>query len=235
MQHISHTSTIADGNMSLRYGEKSEVLSNRSRFIKNLGLNPERSVLMDSPHQDIVTIIYDSNPTHHFELGDVTRGDSLITQLPNTPLLLTTADCLPVTFYDAVTTTIGLMHLSRHTFCLNLIPKTTAVLRDTLGVSLSNLKVSIGPHIHGASYSFPLPLAETHEKLIPYISYTGANAHIDLKRAAIDSLKNLGVSEAHIWVSATDTFTSDNHFSHVRSVRTGEPEGRLMTAAALIP
>lgn len=234
MRAVYHTSTIADGNMAFRYGERSEVMTHRTNFLRNVGLPKDRSLVMDSPHKDIVTIIYDSETPKQFGLDRSVRADTLITQLPNTPLLLTTADCLPVTLYDPTTSTLGLMHLSRHTFCLDLIPKTTAVLRETFEVNTSDLEIFIGPHIHKDSYSFLLPLAETHEKLQPYMSFTDTTAHIDLTTAAVESFNKLGVRQACITVSPVDTYTSSEHFSHVRSVKQEEPERRLMTVAALV-
>ncbi len=234
MRYIGLTSTIADGNMSFRYGATTAVLESRKHFLDSHNLPFVRSVMMESDHSDIITVVDGQTNQSHFGSTSGLPGDVLITQLPHTPLLLTTADCLPITLFDEITSTLALMHLSRHTFCLNLIKKTIAVLEATFAVASSGLKVDIGPHIQKASYSFPLPLAETHEALLPYIHFTNTTAHIDLTTAATDSFMALGIRQDNLQISPTDTCLSNNHFSHVRSTKTGEPEGRLMTVASII-
>ncbi len=233
MRYIGLTSTIADGNMSFRYGATTAVLESQKHFLDSHNLPFVRSVMMESDHGDIITVVDEQTNRSHFGSTDSLPGDVLITQLPHTPLLLTTADCLPIILFDETTYTLALMHLSRHTFCLNLIAKTIAVLEATFAVASSGLKVYIGPHIHKASYSFPLPLAETHEALLPYIHFTNTTAHIDLTRAVTDSFMAIGIPQDNFEISPIDTYLSNNHFSHVRSTKASEPEGRLMTAASI--
>lgn len=235
MEHMSwivKTSTIADGNMSLRYGEQAEVLKNRQRFLEKFGLSPQHCVVMNSNHDDIVSIIDDKKTKDDFSANPLIPADTLITQKKNVTLLLTTADCLPVSLFDPVTETISLIHLSRHTFVLDLLEKTLTSLA-TLGVKNKNLKVVIGPHIHSRSYCFPLPLNEEPTKLQPYIQKFDNRACVDLTQATIDTLTSLGAKPSNIAVSPIDTYTSKNHFSHVRSVKNNEPEGRIITATCL--
>src|SRR5690606_41802419 len=98
MSWLVKTSTLADGNMSLRYGAQTAVLENRRQFLHRLGLSAERCVVMASDHQDIVTVL---NELSAVGIGHNTSlpADTLITQTKNQPLLLTTADCLPTSVF----------------------------------------------------------------------------------------------------------------------------------------
>lgn len=229
MEFITCTSTIADGNMSFKHGPADEVLQNRQRFIKKLRCEPSGCVMMNSDHKDIVTVVGSETGTNHFGLQSSIIADALITQDPDITLLLLTADCLPIALHDEATNTIGLIHLSRHTFCLALLEKTFLALRK-LGSAPDDVVVEIGPHIHQESYVFPLPLQEEPTKLKQYIEKENDQAYIDLTRAATETLIDLGVRSNKITVSPIDTCKHENYFSHVRSMKIGEPEGRIVTA-----
>lgn len=232
MQILFETSTISDGNMSLKHGPKDVVLENRNKFICKQGLDPTNTIVMDSNHSDVVTIIDATSPSVQIGYGQSLTGDTFITNTQH-PLLLTTADCLPVGLYDSVSRTIALIHLSRHTFCLNILSKTIQTLK-TRGVDAANIATLIGPHIHSESYRFTLPLQTTHPKISPYILEADGHASIDLTQATIDELVRLGVRESTVIVSEIDTCTSANHFSHVRETKNNEVPGRLATVFALV-
>lgn len=186
---------------------------------------------MNSNHQDLVYIIDDIKTEEGVGYDTSIPADGLITQERNVALLLTTADCLPVSLFDPVTNTIGLIHLSRHTFVLGLIEKIIATLHELM-VDPKNIQIIIGPHIHRTSYCFPLPLTEEPERIQPYIEKTSDHACIDLAKATVDTFTTHGVTQ--IAIAPIDTYTSPEHFSHVRSAKNHEPEGRLATIVALV-
>jgi copper oxidase (laccase) domain-containing protein len=68
----------------------------------------------------------------------------------------------------------------------------------------------------------------------PYIEdLASGETTIDLIAFNRDQLIELGVQEENISIDPVDTVTSDDYFSHYRSVRTGELEGRFATVLAL--
>lgn len=226
---LTVTSTANDGNMSFRFGEPADVLANRRRFVEGLGLSYENCIGMKSDHKDIIAVVAGVTPGElATSEAESLEADALITKQPGLVLMLTTADCQPVAFFDPVTKTAGLVHVSRHTTELDILTQTFGLL-EKLGVEPKNLKVVIGPHIKKDSYCFPAPLETESEKLAPYLATVDDKVCIDLVTCTLDQLKALGVNEANIDVSPVDTYTAAEYFSHARSIDQSEPEGRMIT------
>ena len=226
------TSTITDGNMSFRFGEPEEVVENRRHFLERNGIGYKDCVPMSCNHGEIIAGVNRTRNASWY--GPTTpeqtvSAEVLVTNEPDTTLLLLTADCLPVAFYDPVQKTIALAHLNRKTIAHNLGKKTVKILVEHYNADPKNLLVAIGPHIKKESYRFPLPLTEpTPAQLLDYITTEAGAISIDLVSAEVAQLTALGVERKKISVSKVDTATSPKHFSHYRSGRDPHhPEGRM--------
>ena len=226
---IVATSTTTDGNMSFRFSENSDVIANRSNFLNRIGLSYSSCVVMNSEHKDLISIVDDTTLMGPTTSAESVEADVLITTLPNISLLLTTADCIPLSFYHKASGLIGLAHLSRHTFTNDLIEKILYELENTFSLSPHTLEFVIGPHIAVHSYQFSLPLTNVHPKLEPFISYSTNLASINLTTAVVSTLIKQGVKQNQVQISETDTYTSATHFSHRSSVSKNDPQGRLAT------
>ena len=227
---ISATSTKGDGNMSLRFSDKETVRDNLGRFLMDCGLDKPQSVMMECDHGEKIVLLDKENLAAEGDWLHYLPAEVLVTGEANLALLLLTADCLPISFYDPVTKTIALAHLSRQTTTLNLSQKTVRFLETERGVNPANLKVIVGPHIHAKSYCFPLPLEDKHPTLAPFITETDKIGQVDLKAANETALKEAGVKPENIDWSQIDTATSKNHFSHYRNERNqNDTPGRMAT------
>ena len=227
---VCETSTVADGNMSFLYGPKQEVIANRTHFLQMHGVAYQEHIAMRCDHGDIITIV-DST---HSALGATLQEDQvlsevLVTKKKHLALMLFTADCQPVSFYDPVTQTIALAHISRKTLVNKLPQKTVGFLRRELGVEPSNLIIHIGPHIKKDSYAFPLPLEETPQELQTFTQEKEGYAHVNLKGATIRQLTTAGIVKDNIAVSQIDTGTSDEHYSHFMMKESGTSQARMAT------
>ena len=63
---LFNTSTIADGNMSFRFGESDVVVSNRRRFLKENGADYQKTVCMACNHGETITPIDWNTEKQHF-------------------------------------------------------------------------------------------------------------------------------------------------------------------------
>ncbi len=215
---IFKTSSISDGNMSLRFDENNEVLHNRKNFVKD-----NNFICMRCTHGEKIKIV--SEPSL-----DMPEAEVLITQEKGLALMLLTADCLPTGFYDPITKTIALAHFSRETIANGLPQKTIGFLRQKFNTNPSHLKIFIGPHIKKESYSFTAPLKYIKPLMTPFVNEANNQVHIDLLTAHNRQLITAGVLSKNITASKVDTFVSPEHFSHYESTRDGKkPHGRLAT------
>jgi YfiH family protein len=225
------TSTKEDGNMDFRFGSESEALSNREKFLTKHKLSPADCLVMELEHQDKIVIV-DAGSQHH-SLGTVV-AEALITQQKNLALFLLTADCLPVVLYDPVTHTVALAHLGRKPTEKKLLPQVIRTMENAFQVTPNNLQVFIGPGIHKESYIFDILPPALSPEWQPFITHLPSGKFsLDILNYNKSQLTECGVLEKNIIVSPVDTYQNQNYFSHCRSLKTGEPEGRFATVCWL--
>lgn len=225
------TSTVEDGNMDFRFGPRKEVIENRTAFLEKQGIAYQEHIAMRCDHGDIITIV----DAKHAGIGataqeDQVHSEVLVTQKKHLALMLFTADCQPVSFYDPVTQTIALAHISRKTLT-NLLPqKTIHFLEKEFKIDPRNLLVNIGPSIQKESYAFTLPLESESPILLPFTEEKEGYAHIDLVEANLHQLTAAGVQKKNITLSHEDTAVSHKYFSYYAMKKHGETnEARMAT------
>lgn len=219
-------SSVADGNMSVRWGREEEVLDNRRKFLDRIGIEYEDCVMASLlSGTDIVEVNGASR-------GLMVEGDALLTREPELGLLMLTADCYPVIIFDPGRRTLGLVHLGRQGIDGGLAGKVISAMTRS-GSRPGELQITIGPGLGKESYAW--------EGKLPFDQDWGEYAapasdgrwRIDMEGMLVRQLADAGVDKKNIRRSGTDVFTDKKYFSHVRSVKTGEPEGRFMTAVVM--
>lgn len=227
---LCETSKAQDGNMDFRFGGRNEVLENRTKFLERFGIAYQEHIAMRCDHGDIISLVDDRNEAMGAtSQEEQIRSEVLVTQKKHVALMLFTADCQPVSFYDPVTQTIALAHISRKTLTAKLPQKTVHFLKQKLAVDPANVLVIIGPSIQKESYAFPLPLAEEHPLLVPHTEEKDGFAHIDLIGANLDQLIASGINKENITVSADDT-ASPEYFSYfMMKKNNASQEARMAT------
>lgn len=227
-------SNAEDGNMDFRFGESERVIAARTQFLKKHGVSYEEHIAMRCDHGDIITHV----TSFHAEVGarsqeEQVHSEVLVTQDKRLPLMLFTADCQPTSFYDPVTETIALAHISRTTLCNKLSEKTINFMRESFGTNPEDLLVHIGPSIQKESYRFPLPLEEIHGELKDFIEEKDGYAHIDLIGAHLRQLHASGIPQGNISVSKEDT-ASDAYFSYFKMKQEGRTDDARMATILML-
>ncbi len=163
------------------------------------------------------------------------HGDCLITNERRLFLFMLTGDCLPIIVHDQKRGIIALAHISRSNTGKLFAQAIVKKMIVEFGSQMSDLEVTIGPCIHKKSYikkSVPeQAIPEWREFITKTIS---GRVMIDLLGYNIQQLIGVGIVRDQINVSSIDTAQSKNYYSHRRSVRTGEPEGRFATVAGMM-
>lgn len=227
---LCDTSKAQDGNMDFRFSETEEVIRNRSHFLQKYGVLYEDHIAMRCDHGDIISLVTSFNPEPGAKSQeDQIHSEVLVTQERNLVLMLFTADCQPTSFYDPITHTIALAHISRATLCNGLTQKTVHFLQESFGVEPQNLLVTIGPSIHKENYAFPLPLEETYPMLEGFIEERDGYAYIDLTGAHQKQLEAMGIEPVHIYVSPDDTSSPEYFSYHKMKTEGDQAEARMAT------
>ena len=231
---LFETSTIGDGNMSFKFGAEAEVNENRQRFVEECGIPVNRHICMACDHgEEIIAVNRDTRGVGALSQTEMPVAEVLVTNEPRIALMVLTADCLPMGFYDPVRKVIALAHVSRKTTTHRLAQKTISFLHETYDSNPADIHVTVGPYIHTRSYAFPTPLESIDETLTDHITYKNNRAYVDLQSANRAQLTAAGVPAKQIIFSDIDTYTSPDHFSHMKSKETGEQDGRIATIMML--
>lgn len=224
------TSATVDKNLSIVWGDKEEVLENRKKFLEKQGISLKDCVIMQVEHEDKVIFANSSHTVKNTSSEAVVVGEALITQEKNVILFLLTADCLPVSFYDPVQNVIALAHLGWKPTNLQLVKKVVKTLSEKYNSQPKDIIVLIGPSIRKESHIFKDPVQKSLPKWRPFLNdLPSGETAVDLLSYNTAQLVESGVLLENINTDPTNTATSPNYFSHYRSVRTGEPEGRFAT------
>lgn len=225
---ICGTSLKTQGNMDFRFGTTEEVIENRTRFLAQFGIAYEDHIAMRCDHTDIITSVFKFHPAVGARSQeDQIHSEVLVTQEKNLALMLFTADCQATSFFDPVTQTIALAHISRKTLTNKLSEQTVEFLKEEHCVEVDNLIVTIGPSIQKVSYAFPVPLEDEHPLLAPFTEVKNGFAYIDLPKAHTQQLLELGIKKENITI-ATDDTASSSYFSYYKAKREGaEDHGRM--------
>lgn len=139
------TSTVADGNMALKWGEEKEVWRNRKKFLDKNGISIHDCVFTSLVHGTEIKIVDSHDKEKTLE------ADGFITLNKQVAIWVTTGDCLPVVFFDSEKKILGLAHLGWRGVDKGLAGEMIKRLTD-LGVDPGKVKVWIGPGVRKETY-----------------------------------------------------------------------------------
>ncbi|MFH0890559.1 MAG: laccase domain-containing protein [Candidatus Liptonbacteria bacterium] len=228
----------SDGNMAVRFGQAEEVYQNRENFLKELGTEGRRAVLMEIQHgTDIVFV--DEGDGGKGVLPDVAgyKADALIAAEDGIFPFLLIGDCLPIVVYDPKMKVLGLAHLGWRNTDKRFIQLVIEKMKKECGTNPPDLFIGIGPAIHKGSYL--LSGAEIAERKLDWPGFINPVVKnkfgLDLVGYNLAQIKEMGVVSGRIEMSRIDTAASKKYFSHYRSARNiGEKEGRIAAVAGMV-
>jgi len=222
-------SRVADGNMSLNWGDRAEVLKNRQFFLERLGLKLENCVTMSLVHGVKIVRVGKG------DCGKMLELDGLVTDAIGVGLFMVTADCFPVVVFDPVKKVLAMVHAGKVGVGRKIITRLIEMLNKS-GSKSGDLQVWIGPGIRKESYRW-WETEKVKEKndpdWKPFLETINGAIQIDVLGYIRKQLADSGVKDQNIEDCGIDTMVDINFFSHYRSGQTGEKEGRFATVAML--
>ncbi len=207
--------------------DPADVLQNHDLLSQHLDYQRSHLVHMRQIHSDIITVVKDDM---HFEAPP--ECDALITNRPNIPLMVMSADCTPILLHDSVKSVIACVHAGREGALKHILPKTIHQMIAEYGCDIRELRISLGPSIHGCCYEINDKIAhDVVEK--GYMSALRSEENrvfLDVNTILLIQLDALGVKKEHIEV--IDECTSchhDTYFSYrANAKKTGRIAGIIM-------
>jgi YfiH family protein len=207
MEKLFYTfSTIDDGNIAYHVNDNpNNVVKNRKQLCIQHHLNFDNLKSMDQIHSNIVKVVNNNNKYE--------QCDALITNKPNTPLMVMVADCIPILFYEPIHNVIGVAHAGRNGTYQNIAGVTIEKMINTYQIEAKNIHVILGPSIQKCCYEVSAELSKIALKTFGDKYVYGR--YVDLQAINKKQLLHKGVLEENIKISSVCTKCADqNYYSY---------------------
>jgi len=184
-----------------------EIRSTEKKILNEItGIITRRIVMLEQIHgDDIIHVVGD--PT--VELPSVAEADGLITSLKNVMLIIRTADCVPVIFFDRRREILGAVHSGWKGTMLNIAGKCAREMEGLYGSDPKDIMAYIFPSIGPESYEVNKDVADyfPEDTII-----RNGRLYVDLWKSIISSLVREGVRESNIFNSGICNRINHNEF-----------------------
>ena len=127
--------------------DQERVFTNYRRFCGAVGLNAERAVLSKQVHRDTVRIVTSADAGKGLWLDRDYEADALITNEPDLPLFVFSADCIIILLYDPVHCAVGAVHSGWRGTAMGILRKIVEAMTDAFATDPCQLLAAIGPGI----------------------------------------------------------------------------------------
>ena len=170
----------------------------------------------------------------------VSPADGLVTDLPRVCLAVSTADCVPLLFYDSRRRVIGASHAGWRGTVGHIALRTVEVMQGIYGSNPENIYVAIGPSIGESAFEVGDEVADAfataypvhRRKIISPRRGDNGRHHIDLWVANYADLLSAGIRDEHISVAGICTYTRNDLFFSSRRAG-GKLFGRFLSGIFL--
>ena len=210
---VPHCFTTRYGGVSEGYLSSLNIGFHRGddpgNVAKNVGIladalpfSPEKLVLTHQVHSDIIRCVTAADAmgldTHTYP-----ESDGLITKEPGVALMIFSADCTPILFYDAGTGAVGAVHAGWRGTASGIAAKCVEKMQEQFGTKPEDLRCAIGPNIGLCCFETDreVPeamLAALGPEAAAHIRQTGEKFHLDLKAINALWLRRMGVAQIEI-------------------------------------
>lgn len=208
-------------NLALHVGDNPVLVNkNRQHFAKALGVQSKSFTTCAQVHGSNIAVVNQELVGSGAAAFSTTiaETDSLITNLPNVPLLLFFADCVPVLLADTKTGAIGLAHAGWRGTVAAIAAKTAAAMEQHYGTNPRDIVAAIGPSIGSCCYEvddYVLNQAQGYEE---YFHPKGGGKYmLDLWGINRQQLLQSGVAQENIITSGICTMDSVDLFCSYRA------------------
>ena len=146
------------------------------------------------------------------------EADGLITSLQATPLLIFTADCVPIVFYDKNRGVVALAHAGWRGTYGNIAGEMVNIMTNKYGCKIGDIKTIIGPSVSVDNYEVSYDLIEKFAALEVqgYYKEVDNKYYLDLWKLNKELLKKCGILEDNIKIIGFCTVRDNDKFFSYR-------------------
>ena len=204
-------------------------------FLYSLGIGKEVLFRVKQVHGNHVYVLKD--PV--ISASEVTQceADAIITHITDCPIMVLTADCVPIVIYDPIKHVAGVVHAGRIGTKKHILTNAIEALSREYSSNPKDLIVGMGPAIRGCCYDVDEPCARPFiresSSYLEFVNKTGQNKFfLDLPKINRIEGCEAGVLTGNIFTDGPCTSCETHRWY---SYRKEGKTGRLMTMAMLQP
>ena len=202
------TGTQSSLNLAVGRGDSLEnVEENLRRLGRAVGFDPEKLVMTLQIHSDIVRVVTEKD---HIGLchRDYPKCDALVTNTPGVALLVFTADCTPLLFWDEKTGAVGAAHSGWRGTVSGIGARVVESMGREFGSRPQDIHAAIGPNIGLCHFETDEDVPQAFRaaygsQMEPWITTDGKKYHLDLKAINRQILLNAGVTQVEVCTECT--------------------------------
>ncbi len=200
-----------------RGDERRNVAANFDILAQAIGFLPENLVLTRQEHTDLVRVVtkWDHAGLDHH---DYPVCDGLVTNEPDTALVVFTADCTPILLHDPVTGAVGAAHAGWRGTAADIAGKTVEKMVEVFGCDPRNICAAIGPNLDLCCFETDSDVPEAMLSAFgqvaeQWIRPVGNKFYVNLKAINAHGLRRRGVIRMDISGDCT-MCCHDRYWSH---------------------
>ena len=224
------TGAYASFNINEYCGDSSEsIRKNKEILCRKLGISPSRLIMPHQSHGTKTKVIdedflaMDSDAKHECLEG----VDALITVERQVCIGVSTADCLPLLFYDKRNRVAAAIHAGWRGTCSRISSHVAELLNKLYGTCFSELRVAFGPCISLEDYEIKDDVyqrfADAGFDMKTIVAQKESKLYLDIREANKQTLKLIGVTLDNCIFTKYNTYQYPDAFFSVRrqSANTG--------------
>lgn len=216
---VSHCFTTRLGGVSRGYLQSLNLGAHRGDIPENvaenyrilaqaMGFSLNRMVLANQVHEATVRVVGQQDCVGSVSHRAYPECDALVTNVPGVALMVFTADCTPILFWDPETGAVGAAHAGWRGTAAGIAAKTVQTMVSAFGCRPEQIRTAIGPNIGSCCFltdrDVPDAMAAAlGEEAMPYISPAGEKFRVDLKGLNALWLRRSGVENIEISTDCT--------------------------------
>ncbi len=213
---VSH-GKIEGLNFGFRVGDNPDAVRQNYELLANdIGFDVSRIVCARQQHTDNIRIVTEADCGKGVIVvdSDICDTDGLITNISDIPLVVFTADCVPLLFCDPVNRVVAATHAGWRGTAQKIGKKTVQLMKSEFGCKPQNIIAAIGPSIGACCFEVDRDTAENFDKKYNIPKLNG-KFHVDLWAVNKDDMIDEGINPENIYVSDECTIcNSDKYYSY---------------------
>ncbi len=224
---------VSSGEYTIGFSElhpETEICNNRSLLARAVGFEVGRLVTGHQVHGTRVAVISedDAGKGALDALSRLPDTDALVTDCWGICLMVLSADCVPVLFYDPVRHVVGAAHAGWRGTAAEIVGEVVKTMQRHWGCCPGDILAAIGPSIGPCCFEVDEDVASVFRTSWPSMVVAGRKAgkyQVNLWGVNREELLKAGLVDAHIEVAGVCSVCNSEMFFSYR--RDGKAAGRF--------